>query len=235
MFLAELVKRAELIKAGIISTQQCRTADHARLSLEEHIDTYVEHLQAKTVKGKRVSIAHRINVQRQLETLITDCKFRKLMDITRDAMEKWMNCSEQDGMGSRTRNTYRATVIAFCNWCLETDRITANPLSRLCAADEHSDRRKTRRALTEGELNRLFAATTLRPLAEYGRKSLPLSSEERKGHKSWYKESLVFEMLEEIANRGREALKDNPELIADLEWLGYERSLIYKVLALTGR
>jgi hypothetical protein len=85
--LAELVKRVEHVKAGIISTQQCRTADHAKLLLQEHINTYLEHLQAKTVRGKRVSVDHRINVQRQLEKLIDDCKFRRLIDITRDAME----------------------------------------------------------------------------------------------------------------------------------------------------
>lgn len=232
--LAELVKRAEHIRAGILSAQDCRTADHARLSLDEHIAVYLEHLQAKTVRGKRVSVEHRINVQRQLETLITDCKFRRLTDITRDAMEKWMNLSEKGGMGPRTRNTYRAAIIAFCNWCVETDRMAANPLSKLCAADEHADKRKQRRALTEEELNRLFAAASLRPLAEYGRRSLPLPSEERKGHNSWHKEPLVFEKLTELANKGREVLKDNLNFIADLEWLGYERSLIYKVLALTG-
>ncbi|OHB48103.1 MAG: hypothetical protein A2Y10_17490 [Planctomycetes bacterium GWF2_41_51] len=86
--------------------------------------------------------------------------------ITRDSMEKWMNRSEKDGMGARTRNTYRAAIIAFCNWCVETDRMAANPLSRLCAADEHADKRKQRRALTEEELNRLFTAARLRPLAE---------------------------------------------------------------------
>jgi site-specific recombinase XerD len=232
--LAELVKREELVKAGVISNQQCRTADHAKSSLHEHVNAYLEHLQAKTVRGKRVSIAHRTNVQRQLETLIIDCKFKRLIDITRDAMEKWMNKSEQGGMGARTRNTYRSAILSFCGWCLETDRMTANPLSRLCAADEHADKRKQRRALTEEELIKLFTASKLRPLAEYGRKSLPLPAEERKGHKSWHKEPLVFEKLEELANSAREILKDNLNFIADLEWLGYERSLIYKVLALTG-
>lgn len=232
--LAELVKRVEHIKAGIISTQQCRTADHAKVGFNEHINVYLEHLQAKTIRGKRVSIDHRINVQRQLEKLIDDCKFRRLIDITRDSMEKWMNRSEKDGMGARTRNTYRAAIIAFCNWCVETDRMAANPLARLCAADEHADRRRTRRALTEEELNRFFTAARLRPLAEYGRKSLPLPAEERKGRSTWQKEPFVFEKLQELANRGKEVLKDKHELIQHLERLGYERSLVYKVLALTG-
>jgi integrase len=232
--LAELVKRQEFIKAGILSSQQCRTADYAKLSLKEHIESYLEHLQAKTIRGKRVSIAHRINVKGQLEKLINDCKFKRLIDITRDVMEKWMNNSEAAGMGARTRNTYRAAIVGFCNWCVETDRMTTNPLSRLCAADEHADRRRTRRALTEEELNKLFTAALLRPLAEYGRKSSPLPAEEKKGRKTWQKEPFIFERLQELADNGKEVLRDHSQLIQNLQWLGYERSLVYKVLALTG-
>jgi hypothetical protein len=111
--------------------------------------------------------------------------------------------------------------------------MATNPLSRLCAADEHADRRRTRRALTEEELNKLFAAALLRPLAEYGRKSSPLPPEEKKGRKTWQKEPFVFEKLQELAEKGKEVLKDKPKLIQNLQWLGYERSLVYKVLALT--
>lgn len=46
--------------------------------------------------------------------------------ISRDSMEKWMNRAEADGMGARTRNTYRSAVVAFCNWCVETDRLVAD-------------------------------------------------------------------------------------------------------------
>lgn len=230
--LAERVKRVEHIKAGILTGQQCRTADHARNTLQEHIDGYVEHLQAKTIRGKRVSGGHRSNVLRQLNTLLADCHFKRLQDITRDAMEKWMNRSEQQGMGPRTRNTYRAAIIAFCNWCVETDRLAANPLSRLCIADEHADRRKTRRALTEEELRRLFIAARLRPLAEHGRVMVKIP--QPSGRKTRQKEPLCFENLESAAQIARMRLKHKPHRIAALEWQGKERALVYKVLALTG-
>lgn len=117
-------------------------ADHAVRTVAEHVDDYLEHLRAKTVRGKRVSAAHRENVERQLRRVVRDCTFRRLTDIHRDAMEKWMNRSETRGMGARTRSTYRAATVAFCNWCVETDRLAANPLARLSMADEHSDRRR---------------------------------------------------------------------------------------------
>ncbi len=232
--LAEKLKRVEHIKAGILTAQECRTADYATLPLEAHLEAYMQHLQAKTIRGKRISVGHRSNVKRQLKILIKDCPFKRLRDITRDAMEKWMNRAEAGGMGARTRNTYRAAIVAFCNWCVETDRMATNPLARLCRADEHADTRKKRRAMTEAELRRLFRAAHLRPLAEYGRRTIRLPKEQRKGRRTWYKELLTPANFDAAVERAMELLKVEPDLIGDLLWQGRERALVYKVLALTG-
>ena len=232
--LAEKLKRVEHIKAGILNAQECRTADHASLPLEMHVESYMQHLKAKTIRGRKISEGHRSNVQRQLNVLLRDSSFKRLRDITRDAMEKWMNRAEESGMGARTRNTYRAAIIAFCNWCVETDRMAANPLSRLCRADEHADTRKKRRALTEEEMKRLFRAAYLRPLAEYGRRTIRIPKHKRKGRRSWYKEQLTPDNLDAAVTRAKELLKVEPDLIDDLLWQGRERALVYKVLALTG-
>ena len=232
--LAEKLKRVEHIKAGILNAQECRTADHSSLPLESHVEAYMQHLRAKTIRGRKTSEGHRSNVQRQLKILLRDCSFKRLRDITRDAMEKWMNRAEESGMGARTRNTYRAAIIAFCNWCVETDRMAANPLSRLCRADEHADTRKKRRALTEEEMKRLFRVAYLRPLAEYGRQTIRIPKHKRVGRRSWFKEHLTPDNLDAAVQRGRELLKVEPDLIDDLLWQGRERTLVYKTLALTG-
>lgn len=232
--LAEKLKRVEHIKAGILNAQECRAADHSTLPLESHIESYMHHLRAKTIRGRKISEGHRSNVQRQLKILLKKCGFKRLRDITRDAMEKWMNRSEEGGMGARTRNTYRAAIIAFCNWCVETDRMAANPLSRLCRADEHADTRKQRRALTEEELKLLFRTAHLRPLAEYGRQTIRIPKHKRQGRRSWYKEQLTPKNLDTALERANEILKVEPDLIDDLLWQGRERALVYKVLALTG-
>jgi len=232
--LADLVKRAEHVKAGILTVDQGWVADRATLPIAEHVAAYLEHMKAKTVRGKRVSAAHRTNVERTLNRIIADCGFVRLADIAREAMERWMNQAEGEGMGARTRNTYRAAVVAFCNWCVEANRLTANPLARLCKADERSDRRRVRRALYEGELRRLLIAARLRPLAEYGRETVKLPPEKREGRRTWTKVPLTFDALEAAVARGREALKDQPNLVARLARLGRERALIYKTLTLTG-
>ncbi len=232
--LANLVRRVEHIKAGIITPEQDRQAGHAHRRLPEHIDDYLEHLRAKTVRGRKISVEHRANVQRQLKQLIEDCGFTRLADIHREAMEKWMNRQEKAGMGARTRNTYRSAILGFCNWCVETDRLAANPLARLCTADEGCDRRRTRRALTEDEVRRLLIAAHLRPVAEFGRRSLRRPKVERKGRKTWCKGVLTFDTLEAAAQRGCRYLRDEPDRLAELERLGQERSLIYKTMVLTG-
>jgi len=232
--LADLVKRAEHIKAGIITPEQDRQASHADRPLAEHIDDYLEHLQAKTVRGRRVSAKHRAHVERQLRRVVDDCRFAKLGDIHREAMEKWMNRQEKAGMGARTRNTYRSAVLTFCNWCVETDRLAANPLSKLCTADESCDRRRTRRALTEEEIRRLLIAARLRPVAELGRQTVRRPKGQRRGRRTWMKAELTFDGLEAAARRGREALKGRPEHLAKLEQLGCERALLYRMMVLTG-
>ena len=75
----------------------------------------------KTVHGKCTSAIHRNNIRHQLETFLKDCNYRRLQDITRQSMQKWMNLAEQGGKSSRTHNTYRAAIIALYNWCIKTN------------------------------------------------------------------------------------------------------------------
>ena len=232
--LADLVKRAEHMKAGIITPQQARTADHADAPMGEHVASYLEHLKAKTVRGKRVSEKHRYNVRLQLERLVRECSYYRLGDISRESMEKWMNRAEEQGMGARTRNTHRSAMVAFCNWCVETNRLTANPLYGLCKADVRSDRRRTRRALTEDELRRLLKAARMRPVAERGRETEGLPAEEKGGRSTWRYGELTYGTLEAAYERGQKALEGSPDYLADQERLGLERMLIYKTMVLTG-
>jgi len=145
-----------------------------------------------------------------------------------------MNRSESAGMGARTRNVYRAAIVAFCNWCVETDRLAANPLSRLCKADVRGDRRRVRWALTEDELQRLLKALRLRQVADYGRKTVSLLPAKRKGRSQWRYEPLTFETLDAAYACGRTALSKRPDSLAKRERLGLERMLICKALVLTG-
>jgi len=232
--LADLVRRVEHVKSGILTAEQGRQADFANQPIATHIAAYLEHLKAKTVRGKRVSSHHRRNVKHQLERVVAECAFKRVNDISREAMEKWMNQREAKGMSARTRNTYRAAIVAFCNWCVETDRLAANPLARLHKADEHGDRRRNRRALTEDEITRLLRTAELRPIAELGRETIPKPEDEQSGRSTWTKAELTCETLDAACQRGMELLADDPERIEELTFVGKRRALAYRLMICTG-
>ncbi len=232
--LGELVKRAEHLKANILSEAEARTADHQTTPLTEHIKAYVEHL-----KAKGVTAAHRKTQDARLRALVEGCCFAKLRDMDRAALEKWLVKQAAADMSARTRNAYGAAAVSFANWCVDTHRLTANPFARLPKADEKADPRRKRRAMTEAELARLLKVARLRPLAEYGRPTVKLANankrENRKSRATWTKAPLTWDTLAPAAASARESLAEkNADLLAELERRGRERALLYKVLVLTG-
>jgi integrase len=80
----------------------------------------------------------------------------------------------------------------------------------------------------------------LRPLAEFGRESLPQKKERKGGNgqrrkrSNWTKAPLTLDGLQSAVERGRKRLAKNPDLVRVLERRGHERALIYKTLVLTG-
>ena len=142
-------------------------------------------------------------------------------------------------MGARTRNSYLVALRTFCNWCVERDRLPFNPLAKLDRADERSDRRRQRRALTAAELSRLLIVARLRPLAEFGRETaskpnVATGTPQKRSRASWTYKPLSFDELPVAADRARQRLHDSPEFITQQERLGQERALIYKLAVTTG-
>jgi integrase len=178
---------------------------------------------------------HRENVGRTLRRVARECKFEKLPEINLESFERWLRTQQTNNMGARTRNYYRNTWLAFCNWCVHTYRLSANPLVRVTKADEQTDRRRQRRAMAEAELIQLLEVARWRPLAEYGRRSIAKDETERNGKRSnWTFVPLTLDELPAAMERARQSLSKRPDFIAKLERLGRERSLIYKTLVLTG-
>ena len=202
--LTDLERRAEKVKGGILTVAEDRMIDHHDTPLGEHIDAYLLKLE---VEG--ASPMHRDNVRRALHRLATDCNFRRLSDLSRESLERWLLSQEKAGMGARTRNTYRAAAVAFCNWCIETGRLSVNPLAAVAKADEATDPRRQRRALTEAELEQLLEMARKRPVID----AMTVRRGKRKG-----------EVVAKLQERTRRRL----------EQLGRERALIYKTLVLTG-
>jgi integrase len=181
------------------------------------VDPYADHRQAPVEKHvvaytdhlrhKGVSADYLYETIRRLRAVLTACQVRTLAELKVEAVERFLARLADEGASARTRNTYRTSAKAFTAWCLKTRRLGEDVLVRLEAAS--GEKRRQRRALTEDELGRLLRVARERPLRE----ALLVRRGERKG---------------QLGARVR------PEVRAELERLGWERSLMYKTLVCTG-
>jgi integrase len=202
--LANLERRAELIKAKVITAVEDGIGQHQEKSIAEHFTAYLTHLDSK-----EVSPEHRAERQRQLNRIAKECGLRRLSDLAREPLERWLMLQAQAKMSPRTRNTYLVAAKAFSNWCVESGRLAGNPFSKVATANEAIDPRRRRRAMTEDELARLLDAAPRRPIED--------AMTIRRGPR-----------------KGQVVGKLNPKERQRLEVIGRERALIYKTLVLTG-
>jgi integrase len=245
--LTELEARAEKVRAGIVTQAEANVAEHADAPVVEHVEAYVAALARKRGKGARrtVSPQHVANVDYTLRLAVAECGFRRLRDLNRDAVERWVHrlLELPDDAGvvvtpsrpaARTVNAKLATLTAWGNWLVESGRLSANPFARLRKLDEADDVRRQRRALTAEELRRLLTVARLRPVAEYGRSTVRIVDDARpaKSRATWVKAELTFDTVVAAAERGRGRLR--PDVLDRLEHAGRERALLYAVLVTTG-
>lgn len=202
--LCDLERRSELVRSGVLTAAEDAISDHRRAPVAHHIDAYVSSLAVGGCTAK-----HCHSVKRRVTALFTECRFRSLKDVRREAVESWLVTGANLRRSARTRNTYTIAAKSFLNWAIEAELLLANPLARIKHADESADRRRQPRALTPDELVRLLDAARRRPLDE----ALRRNRGPRKG---------------QLGARVR------PETRRKLELLGYGRALAYRVLTLTG-
>jgi len=202
--LVNLEKQAERVRAGVLSGEEVAVAEHARTPIADHLESYVSYLK---LKG---STEHRLKqVRARLTRVFNDCGIKRLPELDPVPVEQWLVDRQNEDMAAATRNEYRLTLVAFSNWCMRSGRLLVNRMKSLPRADANADRRHVRRALTEAELEALLHAAMVRPLHE-------------------------ALLVRRGARAGTLAAKVRPEIREQLEALGRERALLYKLLALTG-
>ncbi len=202
--LNRLERRSELIRAGVVSEAEDCASQHAATPLAEHFDAYYDHLRIKSCSAHRIK-----QVQTRLRRVAESCGFKRLPDLDGSALERWLVEQQHAGMAPGTRNGYRESWIAFGTWCVVTKRLVENPFAKVPRADARGDVRRQRRALTEDEIVRLLEAARRRPLVE--------AMTVRRGK-----------------DKGKLTAKVRPKVREQLKFVGWERSLIYKTLVLTG-
>ena len=232
--LSQLERRAELVKGKVISSAEDAIADQQSIPLADHFAAYLDHLRARQTSPVRLR-----NMTSQFKRVTTECGFKRLNDFDANGLTRWLLDRQREGMSAATRNGYRETMVMFSNWCCggSRPRMLSNPFKSVPKANRNTDPRRKRRALTADELLRLVQVTRWRPLAEYGRESVaehPQNPQQPRKRSNWKKAELTFEGLAEAVERARKALRENPDLIDELDRQGRERALIVKTLVLTG-
>jgi hypothetical protein len=131
--LADLKRKAERVPSGVLTPAEARTADHLATPIGGHFDAYLNALAA----AGSVPM-DRGNVKSYLNRLAADCGFARLADLNREALEKWLAKETKRGRSARSRNTHRASLIAFANWCADPSigRHSSNPFKGVPKADE---------------------------------------------------------------------------------------------------
>jgi len=152
--MAELERALARGERGLIDPFE----EHKRRPLAEHVSDYVADLTALGRDAKYVD-----NCRRRLNGLIAACEWKTLAHVSSDSFSKWRERIPKlpDGrseIGPRTQNQYLEAVRSFCNWCVKRKRCPVNPLADLQKADETSDVRRARRALTVEQVVALLDA-----------------------------------------------------------------------------
>ena len=207
--MADLLADVEKVRSGILSPEESQAVRHAARDISEHVADFLDYLKTKTVRGRRVSESHRYNVEKQLNRLVAECGFKRIGDITRQRMTKWLGeQTDASEKAPRTVLKYRNSLTGFCKWAVKDGRLAANPLIGLTGVEVDEDRRQ-RRPLTLAEVGRLLDTAARRPLND-------------------------ALMIRRGQYKGQLLAKVDPAVQEQLVRLGRERALIYKTLVYTG-
>lgn len=146
---AKLETEARLRATGLIDPQQDRFAQQKALAIKTHLAAFEESLDDNTGKYVRLTMT-------RVRRIVEGCGFNSLADIDGEPVQAYLRrLRKEEDLGHRTYNHYLQAMDAFCNWCVATKRLIANPILGLERLNTEVDVRHARRALTADEVARL--------------------------------------------------------------------------------
>jgi integrase len=136
----------------MIDIEQERMAHNKESALDSHLTAFEQELDDNTGKHVKLTMS-------RVRRIVTGCGFTCLGDLEVEKVRSWLKtyCREND-IGHRTYNHYVQAIDSFCNWCVETKRLLANPLNGMELLNAELDVRHQRRALTHDEFVRLVTS-----------------------------------------------------------------------------
>ena len=142
-----------LRREGVVDPRIDHLSQQERAPLQDHLEAHIEScertLASSTVQSRRYN----------LEALFAAIGATRLSHLTPDRVEGHLRALKAEGKSARTVNERRKEAVAFVNWAVRAGRLDSNPLRSIKKESEELDRRRVRRELTEGELQRLFGTS----------------------------------------------------------------------------
>ena len=146
---AKLETEARLRRTGMVDPALERFAEHQESALAGLIDGFKESISEKSAQ-------YILHTTSRLRRIVDGCKFEKLSDIEPEPVAVFVRrLRKSEDLSPRTHNHYLQAIDAFCNWCVATKRLLANPLAGIERLNAEVDVRHKRRALTAEELGLL--------------------------------------------------------------------------------
>jgi site-specific recombinase XerD len=149
--LAELVKQAELGKAGLVNP----FAVHLTKPIGDHLDGFRDSLRSKDNTPQHVDLT-----LARVRVICEGCGLRRLSDLDADKVSCWLKKQREAGrFGVSTSNHHLVAIKSFGNWLMKAERLPRNPFAHLARLNAKVDVRVQRRALQADEVIRLIATT----------------------------------------------------------------------------
>ncbi|QDS97084.1 Tyrosine recombinase XerC [Adhaeretor mobilis] len=148
----KLESEARLRSTGMIDPSQERIAQQRATSIELHVTAFQESLSDNTPKYVKQTSG-------RIRKIVTGCGFVSLACFETEPVQAFLRrLRKEEGLGHRTCNHYLQAIDAFCNWCVATKRLAANPLAGMERLNAAMDVRHPRRALTAEEVAKLVSS-----------------------------------------------------------------------------
>lgn len=141
-------------KRGLFDPAAERYAAAARVPLCEHLDAWIESLQAAGVSAQQTATIG----ARARRVLLELLRYERLADIDAEAVQKARRRLADEGMALQTANHYGRACKQFARWAQKTKRIREHPLADLKALKFETDPRYERRPLEPEQAVRLVDA-----------------------------------------------------------------------------
>lgn len=153
----------ERVLAGYVrAADEHATTTRGKLTIEGVLSEYVGML---TQAGR--SDRHIAHIKHVITAIKDHAGIHRLIDLDRLTVERYLTHLHEGGLSARTLNHHKAIVHGFCKYCLQHGHIDANPCNGMASANQATDRRHIRRAMTDDEITAFLDAAERRPLENF--------------------------------------------------------------------